>query len=177
MIDGYNSSGDEYAICFPSLSVSNGGKIPETNQETCDLFLRQLTIIYSFIHYHLDRPFLSDREWPHLLADLKEELLTSLKEDAVPAEWKRILFSSEPRTVEQRKRQELYASSLHPLFAPARKKIESALEKLKEIEAQSLQLSHSVERNIYIRNEGAKICQWAFQKSWEVFNFLGWEKS
>ncbi len=175
-IDLYSSSEEEYVICFPP-SLSDGAKIPEVNEKACDLFLRQLTIIYSFIHYYLDRPFLSDKEWPHLLADLQEELLTSLEADAVPAEWKRILFPSEPRSAEQRKRHESYASSLRPLFATARDKIEAALKKIEEIEAESLQFTRPSERNSYLKNEGVKICQWAFQKSWEVFNFLGWEKS
>lgn len=175
-VDLYSSSGEEYAICFPP-SPSDGAKISEINEEACDLFLRQLTIIYSFIHYYLDRPFLSDKEWPHLLLDLQEELLTSLETDAVPAEWKRILFPSEPRTAKQRKRQESYASSLHPLFAKARDKIEVALKKIEEIEAESLQFTRPAERNSYLKSEGVKICQWAFQKSWEVFNYLGWEKS
>ncbi len=176
-IDLFSSSGEEYAICFPPQSVIDGGKIPEVNEEACDVFLRQLTIVYSFIHYYLDRPFLSDKEWPHLLEDLQEELLTSLEADAVPAEWKRILFPSEPRTAEQRKRQELYASSLRPLFTTARDMIAAALKKIEEVEAESLQFTRSAEKNSYLKNEGVRICQWAFQKSWEVFNFLGWEKS
>lgn len=176
-IHRYGSFGEEYAICLPSSSTMDEEKIPEINEEGCELFLRQLNIIYHFIHYSLDRPFLAEKEWPHLVAELQKELLACLEADAVPAAWKEVFFPLEPRTAGERKRQKRYASSLRPLFTAAREKIQTALKKLEEIESESMQFTRAAERNSYFKREGTRICQWALQKSWEVFTLLGWEKS
>ncbi len=172
-IDRDRSLGEEYTICLRSSSTTDGENIPEINEGACELFLMQLTIVYHFIHYCLDRPLLAEKEWPHLMADLQKELLASLKADAVPAEWERVLFPSEPRTAKERRDQERYAFSLRPLFTAAREKIQMALQKVEEIESESMQFTRSAERNSYLKKEGARICQWALQKSWEVFNLLG----
>lgn len=166
-IDRHGFSGEGYAICLSSPSINEG---------TCELFLMQLTIIYHFIHYWLDRPLLAEKEWPHLLAELQKELMASLKAEAVPAEWERVLFPSEPRTAKERNRQERYTSSLRPLFAAAREGIRTALQKLEEIESESMQFTRLAERNSYLKKEGGRVCQWALQKSWEVFNLLGMAK-
>lgn len=176
-MDRHRSLSEEYAICLPSSSTMDGEKIPEIKDGACELFLRQLTIVYHFIHYCLDRPLLAEKEWPHLLAELQKQLLASLEADAVPAGWKRVLFPSEPRTAKERIRQERYASSLQPLFTAAREGIRTALRKVEEIESESTQFTRSGERNSYLKKEGARICQWALQKSWEAFSLLGWQES
>ncbi len=176
-IDRHRSLVEEYTICLPASSSMNGEKVPGINEGACELFLMQLTIVYHFIHYCLDRPLLAEKEWPHLVAELQKELLASLKSDAVPAEWEQVLFPSEPRTVEERRRRERYASSLRPLFSAARESIQTALQKLEEVVSESKQFARLTERNSYLTKEGTRICQWALEKSWEVFDLLGWQKS
>ncbi len=148
----------EYAVCM----------LPETGP-TCEAFLRQLSIIYHFIHYRLDRPGLPDEEWPVILKDLQNELRKSLEENAVPAAWKAALFMAEPRTADERELHERYARSLRPLFAEAREKIEATLAKLDEIESASTQFVRPSDKNGYLKQELGRIEKWAFRKSWEVF--------
>lgn len=168
---------EEYAPCLPPEPPAPSLRtVPDEEGAVCEVFLRQLTVVYHFIHYRLDRPFLADREWPTLLKQLQTDLRQSLEFDAVPAEWKHALFLSEPRTAEQRQHQARYAPSLRPLFAAAREKIRATLRRLEEMESASAQFPKAGERNLYLRREAAKICQWALQKSWEVVGLLGWEK-
>ncbi len=148
----------EYARCMP----------PEA-PGVCDVFLRQLTIIYHFIHYRLDRPGLPDEEWSLILKELHKDLRESLAVDAVPADWKSALLMGEPRSAEDSEFQERYASSLRPLFAESREKIEATLAKLGEIESASEEFSRPSEKNDYLRRELGRIREWAFKKSWEVF--------
>jgi hypothetical protein len=45
--------------------------------ESPEKFFRQILIVYEFIFYRLDRPFLPPRVWPEFLKILKEALKKS----------------------------------------------------------------------------------------------------
>ncbi len=162
----------EYKPCVRPGPARGLGKVEGTEEGVCQVFLRQLTILYHFIHYRLDRSGLPDERRPLLLKELQKELRESLETDAVPVQWKAAIFMAEPRNAEERIFLEGYASSLHPLFAAAREKISSTLNQLEKIESASIHFTSAAERNSYQKREAARIRQWALQKSREVFNLL-----
>jgi len=84
----------EFDTCFEN------GSFAELMQKMAGLqgvgslcnFLRQLTLIYHYIHFRLDRPYLARRDWPDILENLKEELEESLRNGGVPEGWLECLF-------------------------------------------------------------------------------------
>ncbi|MDP1629621.1 MAG: hypothetical protein Q8L57_03310 [bacterium] len=53
--------------------------------ESPEKFFRQILIVYEFIFYRLDRPFLPPRVWPEFLKILKEALKKSLDQNEILA--------------------------------------------------------------------------------------------
>lgn len=170
---------EEYGVCTgmqnrQTPSVTKGGEKYGATPEVCLNFLRQLTIVYHFIHYRLDRPYLEDREWPDYMVVLKQELERSLLEEQVPEGWLQslMLFRTDEKEVARLKR---YDFSREPLFAAAKQNIKEILNRIMEIETNLLQFERQKEKNQFIKHELRKISNWALGKAWEVTGILGWE--
>ncbi len=169
---------EEYDVCINPKqgrpqSVAGQEKFG-TGPDVCLEFLRQLTVIYHFIHFRLDRPFLDDSGWPACMEALKNELERSLLDDEVPPGWLESLMIFR-RNENEVARFNGYDYSRGPLFAAGRRNIETALQKLRAIESNSGGFERQKERNQFIREELRKLSNWALGKAWEVTSILGWE--
>ena len=171
---------EEYGIC--------GGKEKEkspvsfelrtekfgTGADLCLNFLRQLTIIYHFIHYRLDRPFLEDKYWPDYLEGLKQELVGSLRRGGVPEGWLESLFLLGGADREKIRMQS-YDFSRSPFFTAAKDQVAKTLERVNQIKRQAGGIDEQKDRDLFIKSELRKVRNWALQKAWEVAEILGVE--
>jgi hypothetical protein len=142
------------------------GDIPEKG--ACENLLREMFIIYNFIHYRLDRPTLPDDYWLEHMNILRERLEQGLAEDRIPDNWFEDLFSNMTGSAK-------YESIRKPpLFEEGKEKIGEVLDRLKRIEFQSRSLSPR-ERNQYVKDELAKVRDWALRNAWETTSIVGFQ--
>ncbi len=138
-----------------------------TNLDLCQNFLRQLTLIYHYIHFRLDRPYLAERDWPDILKNLKAELEESLTNGRVPEDWLECLFLF-GRSERQKARFQEFDLCRGPLFGASRQTIKTALKRLQEIEMGY----GGRKRDAYIATELDGIRRWAWRNAWEVTRML-----
>ncbi len=130
-------------------------------------FLRQITLIYHYIHFRLDRPYLARRDWPDILENLKEELEESLTNGGVPDGWLECLFLF-GRSERQKARLQEFAPCRGPFFSASRQTIETVLRRLKEIEIGARQYGRRKPKEAYVAAELDGIRRWAWRNAWEV---------
>ncbi len=143
----------------------------KTNLDRSQNFLRQLTLIYHYIHFRLDRPYLARRDWPDVLENLKEELGESLTNGGVPEGWLECLFLY-GRSERQKARLQEFDPSRGPFFSASRQTIEMAVRRLKEIEIGARQYGGGKQKEAYVAAELDGIRRWAWRNAWEVTRML-----
>ena len=163
----------EFDTCFEN------GSFAELMQKMAGLqgvgslcnFLRQLTLIYHYIHFRLDRPYLARRDWPDILENLKEELEESLRNGGVPEGWLECLFLY-GRSERQEARFQEFDPSRGPFSSASRQTIDTAVKRLKEIEIGARQYSGRKQKEAYVAAELGEIHRWAWRNAWEVTRML-----
>ena len=141
--------------------------------ESTERFFRQLLIIHGFVFYRLDRPMLPPKIWPEFLKILKDALKKALDQNEVPKEWLKDMW---PGNHEYYLKQKVkYESCRAPLSLTGSAEIQSAFEKLADMENIAGKIAKKSERCDFMKYELAGICRRAFRKAWKTAYLLGLE--
>lgn len=142
-----------------------------SEEDASEEVLRQLLIVTHYTHFKLDRPLLPEKEWPHWLQDLHEEVRECLTRDEVPVRWIDEVMPVGPE--ERKARIAKYDSCRRPLSTPVRHDLKDFSEELETIWSSAERLSRNSERDRAIQTGVERLARRVLRESWEVTSALG----